>query len=469
MTNSFDELARAGCLFVIGSNTTVAHPMVGMRLMRCQREGGRLIVADPRRTDLALIAERTENFDELRESLRAWTPEKTEEVTGVPRELLFRAAELYARSETSAIVYCLGITQPRCGVNNVRSLANLSMLCGQIGRPCTGVNPLRGQNNVQGACDMGGLPNYYPGYQFVDDEAVRLKFEAAWGRPLSPARGLTAMEMMHGLQEGRLKAMIIMGENPVVSDPDSGHVVKALSSAEFLLCIDIFPTPTTELAHMVLPGASFPPMAGRTNGQIIQALSRRLGYDMHHASASEVFDEICSLAPSMGGMSYARLEGEGLCWPCPTPGHPGTPILHLGRFTRGKGLFAAIPHVPPAELPDEEYPLLLSTGMRHAHYLTGTMTRRCAMLERELPELVTDINPADARRLEIREGARLRMVSRRGAVVSRMHITDDVPEGLVFAPLHFAEAMVNLLTCTALDPVSKTPEYKISAVRLERV
>ena len=298
------------------------------------------------------------------------------------------------------------------------------------------------------------------------------------------------MEMMHGLQEGKLKAMIIMGENPVVSDPDSGHVVKALSSAEFLLCLDIFPTPTTELAHMVLPGASFaetdgtftnserrvqrvrqaiPPMAGRTNGQIIQALSRRLGYDMHYASASEVFDEICSLAPNMGGMSYARLEGKGLCWPCPTHDHPGTPILHQGRFTRGKGLFAAIPHVPPAELPDEEYPFLLSTGMRHAHYLTGTMTRRCAMLERELPELVTDINPADAKKLEIREGARLRMVSRRGAVVSRMHITDDVPEGVVFAPLHFAEAMVNLLTCTALDPVSKTPEYKISAVRLERV
>lgn len=255
MTNSFDELEQASCLFVIGSNTTVAHPMVGMRLMHCHREGGKLIVADPRRTDLArladvhlrlrpgtdvplvnglmhiiyengwhdaaFIAERTENFDELRESLREWTPERTEEVTGVPRELLFRAAELYARSETSAIVYCLGITQHRCGVNNVRSLANLSMLCGQIGRPCTGVNPLRGQNNVQGACDMGGLPNYYPGYQFVDDEKARLKFEAAWGRSLSPFRGLTAMEMMHGLQEGKLKAMIIMGENPVVSDPDS--------------------------------------------------------------------------------------------------------------------------------------------------------------------------------------------------------------------------------------------------------
>lgn len=524
MTNSFDELARADCLFVIGSNTTVAHPMVGMRLMRGHREGHTLIVADPRRTDLArladihlrlrpgtdvplinglmhiifengwhdaaFIAERTENFDELRESLRQWTPEHTEDITGVPRDLLFRAAECYARSGTSAIVYCLGITQHRCGVNNVRSLANLAMLCGQIGRPNTGVNPLRGQNNVQGACDMGGLPNLYPGYQSVEDDAVRLRFEAAWGRPLSPLRGLTAMEMMHGLEEGRLKAMIIMGENPVVSDPDSGHVIRALSSAEFLLCIDIFPTPTTELAHMVLPGASFaetegtftnserrvqrvrqaiPPLAGRTNAQIICGLSQRLGYAMPDLPAKEVFAEVCSLAPNMGGMSYPRLKGQGLCWPCPTPDHPGTPILHQGRFTRGKGLFSAIPHVPPAELPDEEYPFLLNTGMRHAHYLTGTMTRRCAMLERELPELVTDINPVDARRLEIREGARLRMVSRRGEVVSRMHITDDVPEGMVFAPLHFAEAMVNLLTNTALDPVSKTPEYKISAVRLEKV
>ncbi|MBQ3060134.1 MAG: molybdopterin-dependent oxidoreductase [Desulfovibrio sp.] len=524
MTNSFAELAHSKCLFVIGSNTTVAHPMVGMRLIEGRRNGGRLIVADPRRTALAKLADihlrlrpgtdvplinglmhiicehgwqnsnfistRTENFEELHDSLRQWTPKYVADVTGVPQDMLLRAAELYARSEASAIVYCLGITQHRCGVNNVRSLANLAMLCGQVGRAYTGVNPLRGQNNVQGACDMGGLPNYYPGYQKVEDCAARAKFEAAWGCTLPARNGLTTIEMMHALHDGHIKAMIIMGENPVVSDPDAGHAAEALSRAEFLLCLDIFPTPTTELAHMVLPGASFaesegtftnserrvqrvrqaiPPLAGRTNSQIIAALSRRLGHVMPNDEPCDIFDEMCALTPIMAGMSHARLDTQSLCWPCPHQEHPGTPILHQTGFTRGRGLFAAIPHVPPAELPDEEYPFLLSTGMRHAHYLTGTMTRRCGILERELPELTADIAPADARRLNIREGARMRLTSRRGSIVSRMHITDSVPEGVIFAPLHFAEAMVNLLTCPALDPVSKTPEYKISAIRLEKV
>ena len=517
MTNSFDELEQASCLFVIGSNTTVAHPMVGMRLMHCHREGGKLIVADPRRTDLArladvhlrlrpgtdvplvnglmhiiyengwhdaaFIAERTENFDELRESLREWTPERTEEVTGVPRELLFRAAELYARSETSAIVYCLGITQHRCGVNNVRSLANLSMLCGQIGRPCTGVNPLRGQNNVQGACDMGGLPNYYPGYQFVDDEKARLKFEAAWGRSLSPFRGLTAMEMMHGLQEGKLKAMIIMGENPVVSDPDSGHVVKALSSAEFLLCLDIFPTPTTELAHMVLPGASFaetdgtftnserqaiPPMAGRTNGQIIQALSRRLGYDMHYASASEVFDEICSLAPNMGGMSYARLEGKSLCWPCPTPDHPGTPILHMGEFAQGLGSFSTPDYQPSAELPDAEYPLVMMTGRILYQYNACAMTARTDGVNEIADRSFIELNTCDAEALGIADGDIVRVSSRRGSIESVAHVSEKTNPGQTWMPFHFQDGNSNWLTIAALDRVSKAPEYKVCAVKVEK-
>lgn len=524
MTNSFEELTKTRCLFVIGSNTTVSHPMVGMRLMQCKREGGTLIVVDPRRTDLArqadlhlrlkpgtdialvngimhiiytqgwhnaaFIEERTEGFTVLEESLPEWTPEKTEEITGVPKELIFKAAESYARSETAAIVYCLGITQHSCGVDNVRTLANLAMLCGQIGRPYTGVNPLRGQNNVQGACDMGALPDYYSGYQRVEDAACRAKFEKAWGRSLPAHAGLTALEMMHGLEEGRLKGMIIMGENPVVSDPDAGHAIKALKSAEFLLCIDIFPTPTTDLAHLILPGASYAesegtftnserrvqrvrraarPLAGMDNAAIIQRLSQSLGYDMGQKDNHEVFAEMASLSPLMGGMSHARLDEEELCWPCPTLDHPGTPILHQERFTRGKGLFSRTDHVQPAELPCEEYPLLLSTGMRRAHYLTGTMTRRCSMLERELPELVTDINPIDAKKMGIYEGATIRMVSRRGAVITRMHITDDVPQGVVFAPLHFAEANVNLLTNGTLDPISKTPEYKISAVRLEKV
>lgn len=523
MTNSFDELGEADCLFVLGSNTTVAHPMVGMRLLQARRRGAALIVADPRRTPLAGLAdihlrlrsgtdvallnglmhiiykqgwqnasfmeERTEGFEACAKVIETFTPERTAALTGVPEELLRRAAEVYSRSEKSSIVYCLGITQHWTGVDNVRSLANLAMLCGQIGRPSTGLNPLRGQNNVQGACDMGGLPDYYPGYQKVDNPAVRSAFEAAWGTALSGKPGLTTMEMIRGLEEGRIRGMIIMGENPVVSDPDSGHVRRALAAAEFLLVLDIFPTPTTELAHLVLPGASFaetegtftnserrvqrvrqaiPPLAGRTNWQILQALSSRLGYPMAYPSSEAIFAEMASLTPSMSGMSHARLGMQGLCWPCPTPDHPGTPILHQGTFTRGRGLFSPVDYRPPAEMPDEAFPFLLTTGMRHAHYLTGTMTRRCSMLDREIPDLVADIHPADGKRLGLREGGRVRIASRRGMVVARVHLTEEVQEGMVFAPLHFAEAMVNLLTNTALDPVSRTPEYKVSAVKLEK-
>ncbi len=524
MTNPFDDLERSDCLLVVGSNATVAHPMVGMRLLRRKRAGGFLIVADPRRTTLAeqadihlrlrpgtdvplfnglmriihdngwhnreFIETRTENFPALLDAIAPWTPEATEAATGVPRDLLFRAAEAYAVSAASSIVYCLGVTQHRCGVNNVRVLADLAMLCGQIGRPGTGVNPLRGQNNVQGSCDMGGLPDYYPGYQKADDPAVREAFARAWGCPQPSTPGLTSLEMMEALHKGTLKAMIILGENPVVSDPDANHVRQALSKAEFLLCIDIFPTPTTELAHLTLPGASFaesegtftnserrvqrvrqalPPLAGRSNSRVIQELSTRMGYPMPPDSPAAVFDEICALTPLLRGMSHERLDRESLCWPCPDKNHPGAPMLHADRFTRGKGLFAGLAHVPPAELPDAEYPLLLNTGMGHSQYLTGTMTRRCPMLEREMPHLEVDMHPDDARALGLRNGARARLSSRRGAVAARVHITDAVPAGTVFAPLHFAEAPVNLLTSAERDPVSKTPEFKICAVRVEKV
>ena len=524
MTNPFDDLEVSDCLLVVGSNTTVAHPMVGMRLLRRKRAGGLLIVADPRRTTLAEMADihlrlrpgtdvplfnglmhiihasgwhkpdfieaRTENFPALLEAIAPWTPEATEAVTGVPRELLFRAARAYATAAASSIVYCLGITQHRCGVNNVRVLADLAMLCGQIGRPGTGVNPLRGQNNVQGACDMGGLPDYYPGYQKAADPDVRAAFARAWHCPQPTTPGLTSLEMMEALHKGTLKGMIILGENPVVSDPDANHVKQALGKAEFLLCIDIFPTPTTELAHLTLPGASFaesegtftnserrvqrvrqalPPLAGRSNSRIIQELSGRMGYVMPPDSPAAVFDEMCALTPSLRGMSHARLDRESLCWPCPDKDHPGTPMLHKDHFVRGKGLFAGLAHTPPAELPDADYPLLLNTGMGHSQYLTGTMTRRCPMLERELPHLVADMHPDDAGALGLREGSRIRVSSRRGTVAARAHLTDRVPAGTIFAPLHFAEAPINALTIADRDPVSKTPEFKICAVRVEKV
>ena len=524
MTNSFDELENASCIFAIGSNTTVAHPIVSTRLMRVKAKGNMLIVVDPRKTHIARLAnihvqhrlgtdvallngmmhviykngwhnrafveERTEGFDALVEMIEKYPPERAAEITGVDKSTIEEVARLYARSETSSIAYCLGITQHWTAVDNVKSLANLAMLCGQIGRPSTGVNPLRGQNNVQGACDMGGLPNVYPGYQAVTVPENRKKFEAAWGKELPPNVGLTIMEMMQACAEGRIKGMVILGENPVMSDPDSNHVKHALESLEFFMVIDIFPTPTTQLAHVVLPGASFAevdgtftnserrvqrvrkaidPIAGRTNWQIIQELSTRLGYPMHYENSEQIFNEVASLAPSYGGISYPRLEGEGLCWPCPTADHPGTPILHIGKFTRGLGLFHAIEYKPPAETPDEEYPFWLTTGTEYAHYLTATMTRRCASLHREMPELMADLNPQDGERMQIAHGDFIRVTSRRGTLVARVQLTTRVQPGMLFMPLHYEEAPVNLLTNPALDPISKTPEYKVCAVKVETV
>jgi len=524
MTNSFDELEDAHCIFAIGSNTTVAHPIVSSRLMRAKGKGHTLIVADTRRTHIASLAsihvqhnlgsdvalvngmmhiiykngwhneafikERTENVEALIEMIEKYTPERVSAITGVPQEKLHQIAEIYAKSETSSIVYCLGITQHSTAVDNVKSLANLAMFCGQIGRPSTGVNPLRGQNNVQGACDMGALPNVYCGYQSVAVPAIQEKFEKAWGKPLPNKVGLTIMEMLQACSDGKIKAMVIFGENPVMSDPDSTHVKHALESTEFFLSLDIFKTPTNVLADVILPGASFAecdgtysnserrvqrvrkavePIAGKPNWQIIQELSTVVGYPMNYDSAERIFDEMASLNPAFGGMTFERLSGKGLCWPCPTKDHPGTPILHIGKFSRGLGLFHALEYKPPAEVVDEEYPFWLTTGTEFSQYLTGTMTRRCRQLEREMPELITDLHPADGERMQIATGDRIRVTTRRGTLVSKVNITKRVQEGMIFMPLHYEEAAANLLTNPALDPISKTPEYKVCACKLEKV
>lgn len=524
MTNSFDELEDAECIFAIGSNTTVAHPIVATRLMRARAKGHKLIVADPRKThvagladihiqhklgsDVALIngmmhviykngwhnkafvKERTESFDALIEMIEKYPPERVAEITGVPPSTITEVAEIYAKSATSSIVYCLGITQHWTAVDNVKSLANLAMLCGQIGRPSTGVNPLRGQNNVQGACDMGALPNVYSGYQAVSVPENRKKFETAWKKELPPKPGLTIMEIMQACADGKIKGLVILGENPVMSDPDSNHVKHAIECTEFFMAIDIFPTPTTALAHLLLPGASFAevdgtfsnserrvqrvrkaiePIPGKTNWQIIQELSTLLDYPMHYDTSEDIFNEMAGLTPSFAGISYPRIEGKGICWPCPAPDHPGTPILHIGKFSRGLGLFHAIEYKPPAEIPDDEYPFWLTTGTRYAHYLTGSMTRRCETLDREMPELITDLNPEDGKRMRIANGDSIRVTSRRGTLVSKVQLTKTVKAGMIFIPLHFEEASVNLLTIAALDPISKTPEYKVCAVRLEKV
>lgn len=422
--------------------------------------------------------------------MERFTPEVASSITGISADDIVRMAEHYAKAEAGSIVYCMGITQHTTGVDNVRSLANLAMLCGHIGRPATGVNPLRGQNNVQGACDMGGLPNVYPGYQAVTVPEVREKFEKAWNAQLSPNAGLTIMEMMDGVLSGKIKGLVIMGENPAVSDPDSNHVKHALEAAEFLMVLDIFPTPTTELAHLVLPAASFaekdgtfsnserrvqmvrkaiePPGEARVDWQILQEIALRMGYPMEYGSVEDVFAEIGRVTPSYAGMSYGRLQGDGLCWPCPTADHPGTVYLHKDKFSRGLGLFHAIDYRPPAEEPDGEFPYWFTTGRAFMHYHTGTMTRRSPHLEGEMPECFLELHPDDALNLEVLDGDVIRVSSRRGSILSRVQVTERIGKGVVFMPFHFAENAANVLTNTALDPIAKIPEYKVCAVRVEK-
>ena len=536
MTNSIPELEEANCILVTGSNTTEGHPLVASRILRAVEKGARLIVVDPRDTQLAslsslhlrqrpgtdvaclngmmqvivnegledkeFIESRTEGFADLKAALAEYTPERVEAITGIPAADLVKAARMYAQADRAAIVYAMGITQHTTGVDNVLSCANLAMLTGNIGKPSTGVNPLRGQNNVQGACDMGGLPNVYSGYQAVTDPNNRAKFEGAWGTELPPKVGLTVVEMTNAAYEGRLKAMYIVAENPMLSDPDIGHVQKGLEKLDFLVVQDIFPSETAELADVVLPGASFVEKDGtftatdrrvqlvrraigplgeaRADWQIIRDLAKRMlqkrpktlggtrsGWEYSHPV--EIMQEIAALTPSYGGVTYERLEKQGfLQWPCPNADHPGTPYLHKERFSRGVGKFTAVRYREAAELPDKEYPLALTTGRMMFHFHTGTMTRRSRKLAKEVGDGYAEISPEDAEALGISEGERVQLTSRRGQIEARAWITRRVPPGMVFVPFHFAESAANVLTNAALDPVAKIPEFKICAVRLER-
>jgi len=525
MTNSISEIEDAGCIFIIGSNTTSSHPLVATRIFRAKKKGARIIVADPRTIQLSALAdvtvrqnlgtdvvllngmmhvivkegwhkasfieERTEGFEAFSEVIEDYPPEKAAEITGVSAEDIVRMAEMYAKAETASIVYCMGITQHTTGVDNVKALANLAMLTGNVGRESTGVNPLRGQNNVQGACDMGGLPNVYPGYQPVNMMDVRKKFEKAWNAGLSEEVGRTIPRMLEGLTDGSVKALYVMGENPIQSDPDSEHVKKALVAAEFLVVQDIFLTPTAELAHVVLPGTSFAEKDGtfsnterrvmrvrkavdpvgdsRPDWEIIQEVSNRFGYLMDYASPEAVMREIASLTPSYGGIAYDRLEGEGIQWPCPHEDHPGTRFLHEGMFSRGKGLFHPITYRPPAEVVDDEFPFWLTTGRVFAHYHTATMTRNSPSLDAEIREGCLEVNPEDADRLGVSHGDQVAVTSRRGRITAKTDVTERVPRGLVFMPFHFMESNPNVLTNPAHDPIAQIPEFKVCAVKLEKV
>ncbi len=524
MTNSIDEIKDARVIFVIGSNTTEQHPMIGMHMLEAKDRGATIIVADPRRTqiakfsllhlrhksgtdvallnammhviiteglvDLSFIRQRTENFDDFEKCVKAYTPEAAERITSVPAEDIRKAARLYASEKRSMLFYSMGITQHITGVDNVRSCANLVMLTAHIGLPMTGLNPLRGQNNVQGACDVGALPDVFSGYQKVADPAARKKFELAWSRPLPDKPGLTLTEMIDGIHDGRIRALYIMGENPVIADPDATHVKEALAKLDFLAVQDIFLSDTAQYAHVVLPAASFAekdgtftnterrvqkirqalPPAGESKPdyEIICNLAAAMGYPMEYRAAHEIMEEIAILTPAYGGILHHRLDTNfGLQWPCFGMDHPGTPYLHRKKFTRGMGAFIPVEFTPPAEPVDDEYPFIMTTGRSYFHYHTGTMCRRTATLEREEPECMVEINPSDAERLRIRMNEPVRISSRRGSIEVKARVTGRVPEGIVFIPFHFREAAANLLTINAVDPNAKIPEFKVCAVAVE--
>jgi formate dehydrogenase major subunit/formate dehydrogenase alpha subunit len=538
MSNSMkDVVEHAASMLIIGSNTTEQHPVFGSRIRQAVlKRGVKLVVADPRKiditefatlhlrhrpgTDVALINgliyiilekgwqdqqfidTRTEGFEELRATINEYSPDRVAEITGIDPETLYQAAELLAVNKPMAVMWAMGITQHIVGVRNVMDLANLQMVLGNMGIPGGGVNPLRGQNNVQGACDMGGLPNVFPGYQPVVSEDARSKFQAAWGVSLSNKIGMTITEMMPAAGEGKLKALYILGEDPVMSDPDSNHIRHCLETCELVILQEIFPSETAPYADILLPGVSFAEKTGtftnterrvqmvrkaiepiadaRDDWWITAEIAKRIlagdgrvdqqapFHGWNYSDSNQVMDEIASLTPSYAGVNHARLEsGESLQWPVKDATHPGTPILHIGQFTRGKGKFAGIDHIPPAELPDTEYPMLLSTGRVLYHWHGGQMTRRSEGLLAVYDQSLIELNPDDAQRIGLNGSRRVRVTSRRGSMVAQTLITDRVPPGMVFANFHFPETPTNELTIAALDPVAKIPEYKICAVKIE--
>lgn len=523
-TNSYDELPFMDCILIIGSNPTEAHPIVGWRVRSAVDNGAKIIVCDPRKilvaesahiyiqqypgTDIALlnaminfivtqnlhdkdfIARRTEGFNELWDTVKDYTPESVEGVTGVKAGLIKQAARLYATSSRSCIMYSLGMTEHTVGTDNIIAMANLAMVTGHVGKEFSGLYPMRGQNNVQGACDMGALPNVYSGYQPVTDEAVRKKFEDAWGVSLPSAKGLTLTDMMYKAIEGALKCFYIIGEDQLRTDPNTRWIERALDSLEFLVVHEIFLTETAKKAHVVLPGASFAekdgtftcaerrfqrvrkaiePLSGKTDGDIIYEISKRLGCEMQ-AEPEKVCDEMAELTPMYRGVSFERLEGKGLQWPVPEKNHPGTPVVHLGEFRRGRGKFIPVKHRPPAEVTDKEYPFILSTGRMLFHYNTGTMTTRVPNLLREYPRNFVQINPADAEKIGIKgQGPRVKVKTRRGELIVTAQITDKVKPCVLWMPFHFSDEPTNVLTNNAFDPVCRTGEYKACAARIEVV
>lgn len=525
MTNSINEVLETDLMFVIGSNTTENHPVIANKMRQAKKKGAKLIVVDPRKIDLAKIAdiyiqirpgtnialinsliheiikndlhdksyvkERTEGFDKIAEHVKEFSPEVVSRICGVDAEIIKKTARMYAEAEKASIYYAMGITQHVSGSHAVMLLSNLAMLCGNIGIEGAGINPLRGQNNVQGANDMGSTPGDYPGYQKVNKREMREKFEKAWGVELPSKEGLTLMEIIHGAGDGSIRFLYIMGENPMMTDPDLNYVKRCLESVDFLVVQDIFMTPTAALADVVLPAASFAEKDGtftnterrvqrvrkaidtvgdsRTDWEIIMEIMNRMGFEQSYGHPSEIMEEISGLTPEYGGITYDRLEEVGIQWPCPDRNHPGTKILHRDKFDRGKALFVTVDNISSAELADAEYPFIMTTGRVLFQYHSMTMTGRVDQLNSKAPDSFIEMNNSTAERLGLTPGDVVKVTSRRGSITTYVKPTDSIYKDVLFMPFHYPDARVNYLTNPELDPLAKIPELKVSAVRVEKV
>jgi len=535
-SNSYEDYENAGCVFIVGADPSSNHPVIASRIRRAVEEHGvQLIVLNPKRiqmcdetelwlqqypgTDVAVlngmanvilseglhdeafIATRTEDFDSWRAVVESYTPERVEEMSGVPAEMIRRAARLYADPGRggSCLVWGMGVTQHTNGLGNATALLNLALLAGQLGRLGNGVSPLRGQNNVQGAGDAGCVPDALPGYQRYTPEGLA-RFERAWGGELPTAEGLRATDMVETIADETIRCMYIVGENPSMTDPNLAHANELIAKLDFLVVQDIFLHETAELADVVLPASSFaekegtftnserrvqrvrqviPPVGGsRPDWEIVQDLASRvasrLGLDVRgfdHGSAASIFDEMAALTPMLGGLSHARLDREGgIQWPCPEPDHPGTPRLYGEEFPRGLGKFVAVEQIAPAqEVPDERYPFLLNTGRVLYHWHSGTLTRRVDGLEASFPELRVALHPIDAARLEIADGEAIDVASRRGRLEGVAFVTEDVAPGAIFVPfVRLKDSAANWLTNNVYDETSRIPEFKVCAVSVQR-
>lgn len=524
-SNSFNQIGDAKTLFIIGSNTSEGHPIVSLHVKKALRNGAKLVVADPRKIELArkadvwlnqkpgtniallnglihiilregwedkeFIARRTEGISELKEKVLEYDPATVEKITGVSQDDLFEAARIYATSERAMILYGLGVSEQRTGTEGAIAIANLALVTGNIGKPSSGVNTLRGQNNVQGASDLGPYPNILPGYQPVSDDEKRGKFEKAWGVQIQPTIGLKFPQMIDRAIEGKMKGLYIFGGDQAHTDNNISKVWKGLENLEFLVVQDIFHTETTRFADVILPGSSYAekdgtftngerrvqrirkavePVAGMADWEIICAVANRMGNPMTYNHPSEVMDEIASLVPNYAGISYDRLGTQGIQWPCPTKDHPGTSVMYSDIFARPGGLakFVALDQIGPGETADRDYPFHLITGRIREHYNNGSMTRRSPGILEVAPEELIEINPSDAKKLNVTSGDMVKVSSRRGRVKVKVKVTSRSQKGVVFMSFHYREALTNLLTSEHRDPYTETPEYKAAAVKIEK-